>query len=86
MAEADLFLSVLGFNPTLVRLRPDREREGKQGLKRFNPTLVRLRPFPPGPGEPGEDCFNPTLVRLRLPKDPSVYGPGDPVSIPRWFD
>ena len=34
-----------GFNPTLVRLRPEDGRHPAQGwILRFNPTLVRLRP------------------------------------------
>ena len=33
----------LGFNPTLVRLRPSQVQVGSVPINRFNPTLVRLR-------------------------------------------
>ncbi len=35
---------LVGFNPTLVRLRRDAGRPTPVGPHRFNPTLVRLRP------------------------------------------
>jgi len=36
-------LEFIGFNPTLVRLRPWGAAAGCDDLCRFNPTLVRLR-------------------------------------------
>ena len=35
--------SLAGFNPTMVRLRPEMEREADSIHRRFNPTMVRLR-------------------------------------------
>ena len=54
-----------GFNPTLVRLRPDAPTHPRSQCAGFNPTLVRLR-RKPRPHQGGEKLsFNPTLVRLR---------------------
>ena len=36
-----------GFNPTLVRLKPNGEQKEKMRLISFNPTLVRLKHSPP---------------------------------------
>ena len=56
----------MGFNPTLVRLRPG----SNTGLRTyfvtcFNPTLVRLRPRLLMATNTTKVSFNPTLVRLR---------------------
>ena len=60
-------VKLVGFNPTLVRLRPAKSRQGRRGAQRgFNPTLVRLRHPLWDPLVPLASGFNPTLVRLRL--------------------
>ena len=76
----------LGFNPTLVRLRPVELGWAIRERYRFNPTLVRLRQ--PGAWAPLERYagFNPTLVRLRPAGTPGRRSPRRRVSIPRWFD
>ena len=74
-----------GFNPTLVRLRPNRTRQAGAAGSGFNPTLVRLRRIGKGQREKPQPRFNPTLVRLRR-RNPTGNSPGIVVSIPRWFD
>ena len=58
------------FNPTMVRLRPN--RDNKEGFPRpcFNPTMVRLRPEIPPKHIRALISFNPTMVRLRLYQKP----------------
>ena len=66
---------MVGFNPTLVRLRQRNLYLRRRDKKSFNPTLVRLRRRNPRAPAPESSCFNPTLVRLRPPEpSPGAFG------------
>ena len=64
----------IGFNPTMVRLRPSSTAVTVTALPRFNPTMVRLRRLARPPGRHQLSRFNPTMVRLRRPSSTSSSG------------
>ena len=59
------FSRSVGFNPTMVRLRPSLEACECVGGVSFNPTMVRLRLMALSAKGTETDGFNPTMVRLR---------------------
>jgi len=64
--EVQLFESLAGFNPTMVRLLPAIVTELPRPLKSFNPTMVRLLQFHRRNIPTILVGFNPTMVRLLL--------------------
>ena len=75
-----------GFNPTLVRLRPQSElKNGRRGWG-FNPTLVRLRPSRSRSGQLSQSGFQSHAGSIEA-EDAQQHPHQAPiVSIPRWFD
>ena len=76
-----------GFNPTLVRLRPNPKKEVHHDRCLFQSHAGSIEADDPIPCcDVVGFCFNPTLVRLRPYTHMLAACQVAIVSIPRWFD
>ena len=78
-------LHTLGFNPTLVRLRPRDTKRTEPGQSCFNPTLVRLRRPIQRPLRYRDEGFQSHAGSIEAPEF-AINRLTAHVSIPRWFD
>ena len=76
----------LGFNPTLVRLRPWGTASISSRDFCFNPTLVRLRPGQGLCGGPAGGVFQSHAGSIEAARLRKLIVERIFVSIPRWFD